>query len=123
MRITFVLLSILLFSLATDGVAGPSTVREWNGVRVFSVAPEHFGKIAIVQGRSIEELRSKAAAVGANGLIASGVVRHNAPVIGMDFGTSNFHSNRHRVYGFDTGTSFDAPTGADILQGTAIYVP
>lgn len=98
-------------------------IRNPAGVRVYGEPPKHFEQIAIVEGRSMEELRTKAAAVGANGLIASGVVRKNGPVIGVGIGTSNYHFTRHSAYGFNTESTFDVPTGANVLQGTAIYVP
>ncbi len=132
MRVTFAFVSLFVLGSFAGCVTAPQTtmlgpsrsaIRNSGGVRVYNVPPKHFEQIAIVEGRSIEELRSKAGAVGANGLIASGVVRKNGPVIGVGIGTSNYHYTRNSAYGFNTESTFDVPTGANILQGTAIYVP
>jgi hypothetical protein len=126
--LAFVPLLTLLTSCVTTpqttmlGTARPA-IRNAAGVRLYRQPPKRFEEIALVEGRSIEELRNKAAAVGANGLIATGVARKNGPVIGVGIGTAQYHFGRHSAYGFETGTSFDVPTGANILQGTAIYVP
>jgi hypothetical protein len=132
MRVTFGSLFLLALGSLAGCVATPQTtmlaparpaIRNSTGVRVYNVPPKHFEEIALLEGHSMEELRDKAAAVGANGLIASGVVRKNAPVIGVGLGSSAYRVGRQSAYGFDTSTSFDVPTGANILQGTAIYVP
>ncbi|MDQ6911516.1 MAG: hypothetical protein M3128_01410 [Verrucomicrobiota bacterium] len=132
MRLTFGFVSLFIFALLASCTTAPQTtmlgparagIRNPAGVRVYGEPPKHFEQIAIVEGHSMEELRTKAAAVGANGLIASGVVRKNGPVIGVGIGTSNYHFTRNSAYGFNTESTFDVPTGANVLQGTAIYVP
>ena len=77
---------------------GASGAFEIRRACVFTAQPpaKRFEQIAIVEGRSMEELRTKAAAVGANGLIASGVVRKNGPVIGVGVGTSDYHFTRQQ---------------------------
>lgn len=127
----FIFASILLAGLLTGCVTTPQTtmlgparptIRNAAGVKIYQVPPKRFEEIALVEGRSIEELRSRAGAVGANGLIPGGA-RRGGPVIGVGLGTGTYHYGRHSAYGFETGTSFGVPTGGTILQGTAIYVP
>jgi len=85
--------------------------------------PKRFEEIAVVEGRSLSELRNEAAAVGANGILAGGISRKPGPVIGVGVGTSNYHYGRNVAYGVDTSAEFDIPTGGSLLQATAIYVP
>ena len=128
----FTIVSLLFLILFVGCATAPQTtmlgparpgIKNPAGVRVYSEPPKHFEQIAIVEGHSMEDLRTKAAALGANGLIATGVVRKNGPVIGVGLGTGQYHYGRNSAYGFETETSFGVPTGANVLQGTAIYVP
>lgn len=91
-------------------------------VRLYDQPPKHFQEIALIEGRSVAELRSKAGALGANGLIYGGTVQKPGPVIGVGLGTSSYHFGRHSAYGVETGTSFDIPTGGSVIRATAIYV-
>lgn len=91
-------------------------------VRVYEEAPRHFQEIALIEGRSIPELQSKAASVGANGILPNGVVRKPGPLIGIGVGGSSYHVGRRSAVGIDSGASFAIPTGSDVMQATAIYV-
>jgi hypothetical protein len=91
-------------------------------VRVYEQPPKHFQEIALMEGRSITELRNKAAAVGANGLLI-GVAQNRGPVIGLGVGNSSYSYGRHGAVGIETGASFAIPTGGSVLQATAIHVP
>jgi hypothetical protein len=100
------------------------TIVSPEAVRLYQRPPKHFQEIALVEGTTISELRNKASAVGANGLLSNGVVRKPGPVIGVGIGTSTYHYGRHAAYGYDTSASFDVPVGgSNVLQATAIYVP
>lgn len=103
---------------ARSAVVSPERVRLYN-----EPPARRYHEIALVEGRSVAELRNKAAAVGANGLIYGGVVQKPGPVIGVGLGTSSYHFGRHSAYGFGTGASFDIPTGGSAIQAMAIYVP
>lgn len=105
------------------GPARPAIVSP-ERVRLYNEPPRRrFQEIALIEGRSVEELRSKAAAVGANGLIYGGVAEKRGPMLGVGLGTSSYHYGRHGGFGIGTGASFDIPTGGSVIQATAIYVP
>lgn len=91
-------------------------------VRVYEEPPKRFQEIALIEGRTITELRNKAAGLGANGLLIGGVARNLGPVIGLGIGTSSYSYGRHSAVGIDTGASFAIPTGGNVLEATAIYV-
>lgn len=98
-------------------------VRATDGVRVYRSPPKRFEEIAIVEGRSLTELRAKAGEVGANGIIAGGITQKPGPVIGVGIGSSTYHVGRRSAYGFETSANFGIPTGSSVLTATAIYVP
>lgn len=103
---------------AARGVTNPA------GVRIYSVAPKkRFTEIAFIEGRTPEEMRARAAAVGANGVILGEVTRRPGPVIGLGFGTGSGSYSRHGSSYFGTDAAFAIPTGKSVVQGTAIYVP
>lgn len=91
-------------------------------VHVYEEPPKHFQEIALIEGRSVTELRNNAAAVGANGLLIGGEARNQGPVIGLRVGTSSYSYGRQSAVGIDTGASFAIPTGGSVLEATAIYV-
>ena len=93
-------------------------------VRVHNRPPRNFQEIAIVEGDSVAELQTRAAAVGANGLIYGGVVSRPGPVLGVGVGTSTYGYGRNSAVAVDTGVGFGIPTsGGSALQATAVYVP
>ncbi|HSH39574.1 MAG TPA: hypothetical protein VK993_12390 [Chthoniobacterales bacterium] len=93
-------------------------------VRVYEREPRRFESIAIIEGKTINELRIKAAAVGANGLLSRGVISKPGPVIGFGIGTSSLSVGRRSAVGVGTGVSFATPLrGGEVLQADAIYVP
>ena len=94
------------------------------GVHIYSHAPrKHYEEIAIIEGRTQEEMRIKAAEVGGNGVILGPVVSHPGPVIGFGFGTSRTEFNRHGVTDYGGGASFAIPTGKSAVEGMAIFIP
>jgi hypothetical protein len=92
-------------------------------VLVYQEPPRRFEEVAIVEGKSLAELRAKAAEVGANGVLATGIVQKPGPVIGVGLGSSSVRYGRRSAVGFGTGVSFGIPIGSNVLSGTAIYVP
>ncbi len=93
-------------------------------VRVYESLPRRAEQVAIVQAKTVDGLRSEAAAVGANGVIVRGVVEKTGPVIGIGLGTSSYSFGRHSAVGVGTGASFAAPLGGNqVLEGDAVYVP
>ena len=126
-------LTAALFVLSFAGCAtaprttmlGPArpAITGTEGVRVYHTPPKRFQEIALVEGRSLAELRSRAAAVGANGILPGGVVQKPGPVIGVGIGGGSYHFGRRSAYGVETGASFGIPTGGSVMEATAIYVP
>jgi len=92
-------------------------------VRVYERPPKRFQEIAIIQAKTLGELRSKAAALGANGILPSGVVPHSGPLIGIGLGTSSYSIGRRSAVGVGTSASFAIPTGSSVIEATAIHVP
>lgn len=92
-------------------------------VRIYQQPPRRFQQIAVVEGRSVDELRTRAAAVGANGIIAGGIVHKPGPDIGIGIGGGGYSWGRHSAVGVESGAAFGIPTGSDVLTATAIYVP
>jgi hypothetical protein len=126
------LLSVLLASAGLAGcttaprttMLGParSAITSPEAVRVYERVPRGAQEIALVEGKTVGELRSKAAAVGANGLVLGGVVRNAGPTLGIGIGTGSYHYGRRSAVGVSTGAAFDVPTGGSIIEGLAIYV-
>ncbi|MDQ6860889.1 MAG: hypothetical protein M3032_07015 [Verrucomicrobiota bacterium] len=100
-----------------------AAITSTDGVRVYRQPPKRFQEIAIVEGKSLTELRSKAALVGANGILAAGVVRKPGPTLAIGIGSGTYGYDRHSAYGVETEASFGVPTGSNVLTATAIYVP
>ena len=93
-------------------------------VRIYEQTPRRFERIAIIEAKTIGELRSEAAAVGANGLLSRGVIDKPGGAISFGVGTSSFSTGRRSAVGVDTGASFSVPLGAtQLLSADAIYVP
>jgi hypothetical protein len=128
-------LTLLSLLLACGGLAGCTTaprttmlgparaaITTPEAVRVYDHAPRGAQEIALVEGRSIGELRSKAAAVGANGIVPGGVVRNSGPTLGIGIGGGSYHYGRRSAVGVSSGAAFDIPTGGNIIEGLAIYV-
>ena len=99
-----------------------SAITSPEAVRVYERVPRGAQEIALVEGKTVGELRSKAAAVGANGLVLGGVVRNAGPTLGIGIGTGSYHYGRRSAVGVSTGAAFDVPTGGSIIEGLAIYV-
>ncbi len=99
-----------------------SAITTPEAVHVYTVPPKHFQEIAIVEGKTMTDLRRKAASLGANGILAGGVIHKPGPSIGVGIGTGTYSYGRHSAAGFETSATFDVPTGSSTLQGTAIYV-
>lgn len=129
-------LALAGFAAATLSFAGCATpsrttmlaparaaITSTEGVRVYQQAPKHFQEIAIVEGASLTELRSKAAAVGANGILSGGIMHKPGPVLAVGIGSGTYGYDRHAAYGVQTEASFGVPTGGSVLTATAIYVP
>ena len=130
MRLT--LLSLLLACATLTGcttaprttMLGParSAITTPAAVRIYDRVPRGAQEIALVEGKTISELRERAAAVGANGLVPGGVVRQSGPTLGIGIGTGSYHYGRRSAVGVSTGAAFDVPTGGSIIEGLAIYV-
>ncbi len=91
-------------------------------VRVYETPPRRYEEIAIVEAKTIGELRAQAAAVGANGLILRGVLNRPGPVIGLGFGGSTYDVGRRSAVGIGTGVGFSTPIPNRVIQGAAVYV-
>ncbi len=104
------------------GPARPA-ITTAEGVRIYESMPRGAQEIALIEGRSVGELRAKAAALGANGLIPGGVVPKPGPHIGIGIGGSSYRFGRRSATAVGTSAMFDIPTGGSVMEGTAIYVP
>ncbi|MFL5239718.1 MAG: hypothetical protein ACJ8HU_01305 [Chthoniobacterales bacterium] len=125
-------LALLAIALLSGCASGPQTtmlaparapIATVETVRVYRNPPKRFQEIAIIEGRSVDELRAKAAAVGANGILPGGVVHKPGPYFGVGIGGGSYSYGHHGGVGIDTGAAVDIPTGSSFLSGTAIYVP
>ena len=131
MRLTLLTLLVACGSLASCTTAprttmlGPAraAIITPEAVRVYERAPRGAQEIALVEGKTMGELRAKAAAVGANGIVPGGVVRQSGPTLGIGIGGGSYHYGRHSAVGVSSGAAFDIPTGGSIIEGLAIYVP
>ncbi|MBA3273648.1 MAG: hypothetical protein H0T11_07225 [Chthoniobacterales bacterium] len=104
-------------------IGQPRPAISATSVRLYERAPRNFDQIAIVQGRTGNELRAQAAAVGANGLLVRDVVTRPGPTIGFGIGSSTFSTSRRSVIGVGTGASFITPLrGGQVIEALAIYV-
>ena len=93
-------------------------------VRVYRTPPaRHFERIAVVEGKSVDDLRAKAASLGADGIVPNGVVNKPGPYIGVGVGGGSYSYGRHSAVGVESSASFDIPTGGSFLSALAIYVP
>src|SRR5947209_13845828 len=65
-------------------------------VRVYRTPPaRHFERIAVVEGKSVDDLRAKAASLGADGIVPNGVVNKPGPYIGVGVGGGSYSYGRH----------------------------
>lgn len=131
MRLTIFALLLACASLAGCTTAprttmlGParSAITTPEAVRIYQRMPRGAQEIALVEGKTVSDLRARAAAVGANGIVPGGVVRNAGPTLGIGIGTGSYHYGRRSAVGVSTGAAFDVPTGGSIMEGLAIYVP
>jgi hypothetical protein len=130
MRLTFLSLLLTCAGLAGCTTAprttmlGPArtAITTAEAVRVYERAPRGAQEIALVEGKTIGELRSKAAAVGANGIVPGGVVRNAGPTLGIGIGTGSYQYGRRSAVGVSTGAAFDVPPCGWFFDGLAFYV-
>lgn len=102
-------------------------------VRIYQVPPRHFEQIAIINSSAgttwifpnhdsledaLAELRSQAAALGANGVLLQEV--YDRPVGGLSIGGGGFGYSHHGFYG--GGGSVGGPLINRRVQAMAIYV-
>ena len=102
-------------------------------VRIYEAPPRHYQQIAIINSsagttwlfpdrgsldETIAELRTQAAAVGANGVLLQAV--YDRPVGGLSVGVGGFGGGRHGFYG--GGGSVGGPLINRRVQAVAIYV-
>ena len=99
-----------------------SAITTAAAVRVYERVPRGAQEIALVEGKSMDELRERAAAVGANGIVPGGVVRNAGPTLGIGIGTGSYHYGRRSAVGVSTSAAFDVPTGGSIVEALANYV-
>lgn len=127
--VSFALLAIVVLPGCTSGpqttmlAPARTPIAVIDSVRVYRSRPRRLQEIAIIEGRSVDELRAKAAAVGANGILPGGVVHKPGPYLGIGIGGGSYSYGQHGGVGLDTGAAFDVPTGSSYLSATAIYVP
>src|SRR5947208_7422883 len=102
-------------------------------VRIYETPPRHYQQIAIINSsagttwlfpdrgsldETIAELRSQAAALGANGVLLEAV--YDRPVGGLSVGVGGFGGGHHNFYG--GGGSVGGPLINRRVQAIAIYV-
>ena len=102
-------------------------------VRIYETPPRHYQQIAIINSsagttwlfpdrgsldETIAELRSQAAALGANGVLLQAV--YDQPVGGLSVGVGGFGGGHHNFYG--GGGSVGGPLINRRVQAIAIYV-
>ena len=102
-------------------------------VRIYETPPRYYQQIAIINSsagttwlfpdrgsldETIAELRSQAAALGANGVLLEAV--YDRPVGGLSVGVGGFGGGHHNFYG--GGGSVGGPLINRRVQAIAIYV-
>ena len=136
LRVAFVILPLfLLASCGTNvtmlGPARPAISPA--AVRIYQVPPRHYQQIAIINSsagttwifpshnsldEAFAELRSQAAALGANGVLLQAV--YDQPVGGLSVGGGGFGYGHHGFYG--GGGSVGGPLINRRVQAIAVYV-
>jgi hypothetical protein len=130
-----ILIGSLLASCGTNvtmlGPARPAISPA--AVRIYQVPPRHFEQVAIINSsagttwifpnhdsidEAMGELRSQAAALGANGVLLQEV--YDQPVGGLSIGGGGFGYGHHGFYG--GGGSVGGPLINRRVQAIAIYV-
>lgn len=134
------LLGFTLASCATSHVimvGEPRSAISADLVRIYTVSPRHFERIAIINSSSggswaftdrgqideaIVKIRDEAAKVGANGVLLQAVGTRSSGSLGINIGGFGFGGGRHHAYGVGGGGSFYGPILHKTVHATAIYV-
>lgn len=130
----------VLSSCATSHVIMVGPVRpaiSADLVRIYTVPPRHFERIAIINSSSggswafteraqvdeaIAKIREEAAKLGANGILLQAVGTRSSGSLGIGIGGFGFGGGRHHAYAVGGGGSFYGPILHKTVQATAIYV-